>query len=97
MLFQMMFAVITPALITGAYAERIKFSSFLLFTLLWATFIYDPLAHWVWGVGGWLRNLGRLGLCRRDGRPYQFRHGGVGLRHRVQEALGLWQGLHAPA
>ena len=59
MLFQMMFAVITPALITGAYAERMKFSSFLLFTLLWATFIYDPLAHWVWGVGGWIRNLGR--------------------------------------
>ena len=60
MLFQMMFAVITPALITGAYAERMKFSSFLLFTLLWATFIYDPLAHWVWGVGGWVRNLGAL-------------------------------------
>jgi Amt family ammonium transporter len=60
MLFQMMFAVITPALITGAYAERVKFSSFILFTLLWATFIYDPLAHWVWGVGGWLRNLGTL-------------------------------------
>ena len=60
MLFQMMFAVITPALITGAYAERMKFSSFILFTLLWATFIYDPLAHWVWGVGGWVRNLGAL-------------------------------------
>jgi Amt family ammonium transporter len=60
MLFQMMFAVITPALITGAFAERTKFKSFLLFTLLWATFIYDPLAHWVWGVGGWLRNLGAL-------------------------------------
>lgn len=60
MLFQMMFAVITPALITGAYAERVKFSSFILFTLLWATLIYDPLAHWVWGVGGWLRNLGVL-------------------------------------
>jgi len=60
MLFQMMFAVITPALITGAFAERVKFSSFILFTLLWATFIYDPLAHWVWGVGGWLRNFGVL-------------------------------------
>ena len=60
MLFQMMFAVITPALITGAYAERMKFSGFVLFTLLWATFIYDPLAHWVWGVGGWIRNLGAL-------------------------------------
>src|SRR5206468_3529911 len=60
MIFQAMFAVITPALITGAFAERMKFSSFLVFTLLWATFIYDPLAHWVWGVGGWLRNLGAL-------------------------------------
>src|SRR2546428_12536090 len=60
MLYQMMFAVITPALITGAYAERMKFSAFILFTLLWATFIYDPLAHWVWGVGGWVRNLGAL-------------------------------------
>ena len=60
MIFQMLFAVITPALITGAFADRVKFSSFLLFILLWATFIYDPLAHWVWGVGGWVRNLGAL-------------------------------------
>jgi Amt family ammonium transporter len=60
MLFQMMFAIITPALITGAFAERKKFSAFLLFTLLWATFIYDPLAHWVWGDGGWLKKLGAL-------------------------------------
>jgi len=60
MLFQMMFAVITPALITGAFAERKKFSAFLLFTVLWATFVYDPLAHWVWGDGGWLKKLGAL-------------------------------------
>ena len=60
MLFQMMFAIITPALITGAFAERKKFSAFILFTLLWATFIYDPLAHWVWGDGGWLKRLGAL-------------------------------------
>jgi Amt family ammonium transporter len=60
MLFQMMFAVITPALITGAFAERKKFSTFLVFILVWATLVYDPLAHWVWGVGGWLRNLGAL-------------------------------------
>ena len=60
MIYQMMFAVITPALITGAIAERMKFSAFLLFTVLWATLIYDPLAHWVWGVGGWLRKLGAL-------------------------------------
>ena len=59
-LFQMMFAIITPALITGAFAERMRFPAFLIFILLWATFVYDPLAHWVWGVGGWLRNLGAL-------------------------------------
>ena len=57
MLFQMMFAIITPALITGAFAERKKFSAFLLFTVLWATIVYDPLAHWVWGDGGWLKKL----------------------------------------
>ncbi len=60
MAFQMMFAVITPALIIGAYAERVKFSAFLIFTILWATFVYDPLAHWVWGAGGWLKSLGAL-------------------------------------
>lgn len=60
LVFQMMFAVITPALITGAFVERIKFSSFLLFTILWATIVYDPIAHWVWGDGGWLRKLGAL-------------------------------------
>ena len=59
-LFQMAFAVITPALIAGAFIERIKFSGFLLFSLLWATFVYDPAAHWVWGIGGWLRNMGAM-------------------------------------
>lgn len=58
--FQMMFAVITPALITGAFVERVKFKSFLLFSLLWATLVYDPLCHWVWGQGGWLKNMGVL-------------------------------------
>jgi Amt family ammonium transporter len=60
MAFQMMFAVITPALIIGAFAERMKFPSFLLFTVLWSTFVYDPIAHWVWGTGGWLKMLGVL-------------------------------------
>jgi Amt family ammonium transporter len=60
MLFQMMFAVITPALIVGAFAERMKFSAFLVFSVLWATIVYDPMAHWVWGVGGMLRELGAL-------------------------------------
>jgi len=60
MMFQMMFAVITPALITGAFAERIRFKSFLIFTLLWMTLVYDPVCHWVWAPGGWLRELGAL-------------------------------------
>jgi Amt family ammonium transporter len=60
MAFQMMFAIITPALITGAFAERKKFKAFVLFSLLWTLFVYSPIAHWVWGDGGWLRNLGAL-------------------------------------
>jgi len=60
MMYQGMFAVITPALITGAFAERIKFSAYLLFTLLWSTLVYDPVAHWIWGAGGWLRGMGTL-------------------------------------
>lgn len=59
MFFQMTFAIITPALITGAFAERIKFSAFIIFILLWATIVYDPLAHWVWG-GGWIGAMGAL-------------------------------------
>ena len=58
--YQMMFAIITPALITGAFVERVRFKAFLVFTLLWATFVYDPVAHWVWGVGGILRSMGAL-------------------------------------
>lgn len=61
MVFQCMFAIITPALITGAFAERMKFSAFLAFSVLWATLIYDPLAHWVWGKGGWMGLLGGIG------------------------------------
>ena len=60
MVYQMMFAVITPALITGAFAERFKFSAFLVFSLLWSLLVYNPVAHWVWGIGGWIRNLGAL-------------------------------------
>ncbi|MBN1440384.1 MAG: ammonium transporter [Anaerolineales bacterium] len=60
MAFQMMFAVITPALITGAFVERVKWKTYLLFTLLWAALIYDPVAHWVWGTGGFLRTMGAL-------------------------------------
>ncbi len=60
MIYQAMFAVITPALISGAFAERKRFKAFVLFSLLWATLVYDPIAHWVWGQGGMLRTLGAV-------------------------------------
>jgi len=60
MVFQAMFAIITPALIVGAFAERMKFSSFCLFAFLWSTLVYDPVCHWVWGMGGFLRTSGAL-------------------------------------
>jgi Amt family ammonium transporter len=60
MIFQAMFAIVTPALIIGSFAERIRFRTLVVFVLLWTTFIYDPIAHWVWGTGGWLHNLGAL-------------------------------------
>lgn len=59
-LFQCMFAIITPALIIGAYAERIKFRGFLIFSVLWAIFVYNPVAHWVWSADGWLFKMGAL-------------------------------------
>jgi Amt family ammonium transporter len=58
--FQMMFAVITPALISGAFAERMKYSAYVAFIVLWSTLVYDPVAHWVWAEGGWLLKLGAL-------------------------------------
>jgi Amt family ammonium transporter len=60
MIFQAMFAIITPALITGAFAERMRFKAFLVFMIVWFTIVYCPVAHWVWGIDGWLRNLGAL-------------------------------------
>jgi Amt family ammonium transporter len=60
-LFQMMFAVITPALIIGAFAERMRFAAFCVFSLLWTTLVYDPVAHWVWGKGGFLGSQGGMG------------------------------------
>ena len=60
MIFQAMFAIITPALIIGAFAERMKFSSFLVFTILWATFVYGPICHMVWAIGGYVRSMGAL-------------------------------------
>lgn len=60
MAFQMKFAIITPALIAGAFVERLRFSAYILFALLWTTFVYDPVAHWTWATGGWLSRFGVL-------------------------------------
>lgn len=60
MIFQMMFAIITPALIIGAFAERMKFSAYCIFLVIWSTLVYSPVCHWVWGVGGFIRNWGAL-------------------------------------
>ena len=60
MVFQAKFAIITPALIAGAFAERIKFSTFVIFIIAWSTIVYPPLAHWMWGKGGWLGEMGAL-------------------------------------
>lgn len=60
MVFQLMFAILTPALISGAFAERMSFGAFVAFIVLWSLVVYCPIAHWVWGVGGWLRELGVL-------------------------------------
>ena len=63
-MFQMTFAIITPALIVGAYVERIKFSAVIMITSMWLILVYSPVTHWVWG-GGWLAQMGCHGLCRR--------------------------------
>lgn len=60
MIYQCMFAIITPALIAGAFAERMKFKAYLMFILLWTTLVYDPVAHWVWSEKGWLKQIGSL-------------------------------------
>jgi Amt family ammonium transporter len=60
MAFQMSFAIITPALISGSFVERKRFGAYVIFTLLWATLVYNPVAHWIWGKGGWLANSGAL-------------------------------------
>ena len=93
MLFQLMFAAITPALITGAVAERMKFSALLLFAALWSLFIYVPVAHWVWG-GGW---LGQMGVLDFAGGAYHIRSEFPGMRHRDRQARGVGGRSYAPA
>ena len=72
MCFQMTFAIITPALICGAFADRMKFSALVIFMVLWLIIVYAPIAHWVWG-GGFLGRSRRARLRRRHGRAYQRR------------------------
>lgn len=95
MIFQAMFAIITPALIIGAFAERMKFSAFLLFMVLWATFVYNPICHWVWGIGGWLRNMGALDFA--GGTVVHINAGIAALATAL--AIGKRKGLngHTPA
>ena len=97
MLFQGMFFIITPALICGAFAERMKFSAMMALTALWGLLVYCPLAHWIWGGGilayGSPHAAGfaggrRPGLRRRNGGPYQFRRVGLGLCAVVGQAIG---------
>ncbi|MCX7745588.1 MAG: ammonium transporter [Clostridia bacterium] len=91
--YQLMFAIITPALITGSFAERMRFPAFLAFIVLWATFVYDPLAHWVWGVGGWLRNLGALDFA--GGNVVHISSGIAGLTAAI--VLGKRKGFRTTA
>lgn len=87
MTFQMTFAIITPALITGAFADRMKFSALLLFTTLWLLLVYAPLCHMVWGGG----LLGRAGFRRRHSGAHQRRHRRAGRRRRARPAQRLRQ------
>ncbi len=77
MAFQLMFAIITPALITGAVVGRFKFKTFLVFTVLWSTIVYLPLAHWVWGIGGWLGDLSVLNIGGLSGKALDYAGGTV--------------------
>lgn len=93
MAFQMMFAVITPALITGAFAERKRFKAFVLFSVGWSTLVYAPIAHWVWSPQGWLANLGVLDFA--GGTVVHLSSGVAALVAALM--IGRRIGLHAPA
>ena len=94
MVFQLMFAAITVALITGSFAERMKFKALLLFSVLWSLFVYAPLAHWVWG-GGWLAKLGALDFA--GGAVVHISSGlrGVGVCNHARQTQRVWYGADA--
>ena len=96
MVFQLMFAAITVALITGSFAERMKFKALLWFAVLWSTFIYSPLAHWVWG-GGMVRTARSPRLCRWGGRAHQFWICRFGLCCDAGKTQRIWRGTDAAA
>ena len=96
MSFQMTFAIITPALIAGAFADRMKFSAMLWFMGLWSIFVYSPICHWVWG-GGFLGSMRRARLRRRHGRPHQRRRRGPRLRAGARQAHRLRHREHGAA
>ena len=91
MVFQAKFAIITPALIAGAFAERIKFSTFVVFIVAWSTIVYAPLAHWMWGIGGWLGEAGALDFA--GGAVVHISSGGCSFSscHHIWEAPGVRQ------
>ena len=91
MMFQMTFAIITPALIAGAFADRMKFSAMCVFMVLWSLLVYSPVAHWVWAPTGWLDAAGRAGLRRRHRGAYQRR------RRRADVRAGARQAASATA
>jgi len=96
MVYQLMFAIITPALITGAFAERMKFSAMLVFMVLWALIVYSPMAHMVWGKGGLLNAAVPLSrLCGRYGGPCDFGRVGIGDGALPRQAVGLSEGPDA--
>jgi Amt family ammonium transporter len=100
MLFQMKFAIITPALITGAFVDRVRFSAFIVFALLWTTLVYDPVAHWVWGDGGWLRAIGSIDFA--GGTVVHITSGVaalalcLALRHKPRAVDGRFMPVSAP-
>ncbi len=97
MIFQAMFAIITPALITGAFAERMRFKAFFVFMILWATFVYDPIAHWVWGMDGWLCKMGALDFAGGTVVHIELRGFRAVLCDSPRPAQGLRpRGVHAP-
>ena len=97
MIFQAMFAIITPVLIIGSFAERIRFRTLIVFVLLWTTLVYDPIAHWVWGVGGWLRHLGALDFAGGTVVHISAGFGGLAAALIIGRRLGTKPGEATPA